>query len=151
MNETRSRKSAARAKKTVVEQAAAIAIRRSTRTLQVCLIRRKGSKSWGIPKGVVDRGNTRKETALNEAWEEAGLKGRVVGKAIGTYMYRKFDKTLRVAVYIMEVLDQADTWDEAAFRERRWTSFEKAAARLTRHPVRPLLDRARTRLAHGAA
>ena len=150
MNETKSRKSASRAKQTVVEQAAAIAIRRSTRTLQVCLIRRKGSKSWGIPKGIVDRGDTRKETALNEAWEEAGLKGRVIGKAIGSYMYRKFDRTLRVAVYIMEVLDQADTWDEAAFRERRWTSFEKAAARLTRHPVRPLLERARTRLAGGA-
>jgi 8-oxo-dGTP pyrophosphatase MutT (NUDIX family) len=143
-------KKGTRAKRTVVEQAAAIAIRRRTRTLQVCLIRRKGSKAWGIPKGVVDPGDTRKETALNEAWEEAGLKGRLIGRAIGTYLYRKFDRTLRVAVYIMEVLEQADTWDEAAFRERRWTSFDKAAERLTRHPVRPLLDRARTLLADGA-
>jgi 8-oxo-dGTP pyrophosphatase MutT (NUDIX family) len=133
-----------------VQQAAAIAVRRSARTVQVCLIRRKDSKSWGIPKGVVDRGDTRKETALNEAWEEAGLKGRLIGDAIGTYKYKKWDKTLRVAVYVMEVLDQADTWDEAAFRERRWTSFDKAASRLTRHPARRFLDRARSMLMHSA-
>jgi hypothetical protein len=51
----------------------------------------------------------------------------------------------------MEVLDQADTWDEADFRERRWTSFDKAASRLTRHPVRPLLERAKTLLVNGVA
>jgi 8-oxo-dGTP pyrophosphatase MutT (NUDIX family) len=119
--------------------------------VQVCLIRRKGSKAWGIPKGVVDRGDTREETALNEAWEEAGLKGRLLGDAIGTYKYKKWDRTLRVAVYIMEVLGQAATWDEAWFRERRWTSFDKAAARLTGHPVQPLLDRARRLIADGAA
>ncbi len=151
MNATRSRKNASRTKRTLVQQAAAIAVRRRARSLQVCLIRRKGSKTWGIPKGVVDRGDTREETALNEAWEEAGLKGRLLGDAIGTYKYRKWDQTLRVAVYIMEVLDQADTWDEADVRERRWTSFEKAESRLTRHPVRPLLKRARSLLADGVA
>jgi 8-oxo-dGTP pyrophosphatase MutT (NUDIX family) len=151
MNATRPRKRVSRAKKAVIQQAAAIAVRRSARNYQVCLIRRKGSKSWGIPKGVVDQGDTREETALNEAWEEAGLKGRLIGDAIGTYKYEKWDKTLRVAVYVMEVLDQADTWEEAGFRERRWTSFEKAVSRLTRHPVRPLLERAKSLLVNGAA
>jgi 8-oxo-dGTP pyrophosphatase MutT (NUDIX family) len=151
MNATRPRKRVSRGKKAVIQQAAAIAVRRSARNYQVCLIRRKGSKSWGIPKGVVDQGDTREETALNEAWEEAGLKGRLIGDAIGTYKYEKWDKTLRVAVYVMEVLDQADTWEEAGFRERRWTSFEKAVSRLTRHPVRPLLERAKSLLVNGAA
>jgi 8-oxo-dGTP pyrophosphatase MutT (NUDIX family) len=131
-------------RKSVIQQAAAIAVRRSASDLQVCLIRRKGSRSWGIPKGVVDQGDTREETALNEAWEEAGLTGRLIGDAIGTYKYKKWDKTLNVAVYIMEVLGQAATWEEAGFRERRWTSFDKAAARLARHPVKPLLRRARS-------
>lgn len=139
------------ADRAVPQQAAAIAVRRSDKSLEVCLIRRKGSKGWGIPKGVVDRGDTHEETALNEAWEEAGLKGRLIGDAIGTYDYEKWGKTLTVAVYVMEVLDQADTWEEAGFRERRWTSFAKAASRLTRHPVRPLLDRARSLLADGVA
>jgi len=150
MNAIKSRKRVSPTKRAVVQQAAAIAVRRGARQVQVCLIRRKGSKSWGIPKGVVDRGDTRQETALNEAWEEAGLRGRLIGDAIGTYKYKKWDKTLRVAVYIMEVLDQAATWEEAWFRERRWTSFEKAASRLAGHPVEPLLDRVRSVLLHGA-
>ena len=55
------------------QQAAAIAVRRNGDRVQVCLIRRKGSRKWGIPKGQVDPGDTHEETALNEAWEEAGI------------------------------------------------------------------------------
>jgi len=57
-------------------QAAAIAIRGAGEKLQVCLIKKKDSRKWGIPKGIVDPGQTHGATALNGAWEEAGLKGR---------------------------------------------------------------------------
>jgi hypothetical protein len=43
----------------------------------------------------------------------------------------------------MEVLKQHPTWQEADFRERRWTSFSEAAALLAAHPVRVFLDRAK--------
>jgi 8-oxo-dGTP pyrophosphatase MutT (NUDIX family) len=108
----------------------------------MCLIRRKKSKVWGIPKGVVDAGDTRRETALNEAWEEAGLSGKLLDKAVGTYEYEKWGTTLTVAVYLMQVVKQEATWDEDTFRERHWTSFDDGAALLKRHPVYPLLGRA---------
>ena len=136
------------------QQAAAIAVRRNGETLEVCLIRKRKSKTWGIPKGLVDPGDTHEETALNEAWEEAGLRGRLVGDAVGTYEYEKWGTTLTVAVYIMEVLEQHDEWQEAGFRERTWASFGEAASLLMEHPVRPLLDRlceediCRTRCSH---
>jgi phosphohistidine phosphatase len=133
------------------QQAAAIAVRRNGDTLQVCLIRRKKSKRWGIPKGLVDPGDTLEETALNEAWEEAGLRGRLIGDAIGSYEYEKWDTTLAVAVYLMEVLEQHDQWQEVGFRERKWTSFGEAASLLIDHHVRPLLDRANSLLADGVA
>jgi phosphohistidine phosphatase len=133
-----------------VQQAAAIAVMRIAGDLEVCLIRRKGSKSWGIPKGLVDPGDTREETALNEAWEEAGLTGRLVGKPVGTYEYEKWGTTLTVAVYLMQVVAEEDTWEEEVFRERRWVSFEDAVSLLQRHPVLPLLSRARRMIAdHG--
>lgn len=134
----------------VVQQAAAIPIRRARGRLQVCLIRRKGSKSWGIPKGLVDPGDTLQETALNEAWEEAGLSGRLLGRAVGTYEYEKWGKTLKVAVYLMEVRAQERTWEEDVFRERRWTPIEDAVSLLKRHPVRALLDRAMRRIERDA-
>lgn len=125
-------------------QAATIAVRREHDRLQVCLIRKKGSDTWGIPKGLIDPGDTREETALNEAWEEAGLRGRLVGDLIGSYEYRKWGTRFTVAVYVMEVLSQDDTWHEVKIRERRWTSFDEAEDLLATHPARPLLDRARS-------
>ena len=58
-------------------QAAVVAYRRVGDAVEVCLIRRLTTTVWGIPKGLVDPGDTLEETALNEAWEEAGLKGRL--------------------------------------------------------------------------
>ena len=98
---------------------------------------------WGIPKGTVDAGDTHVETALKEAWEEAGLRGRVVGDALGTYRYEKWGGTLVVMVYLMEVLEQFDDWEEASIRERKWTSFSKATSLLVEHPAHPFLDSAR--------
>ena len=125
------------------QQAAAIPVRKKSSTLEVCLIRRKGSTNWGIPKGSVDPGDTHEETALKEAWEEAGISGRLIGVSLGTYEYDKWDMTLEVVVYLMEVLEQHPTWQEAGFRERRWMSFGEAATLLVTHPARAFLDRAK--------
>lgn len=124
------------------QQAAAIAIRRKGDTIEVCLIRRRNAGSWGIPKGTIDPGDTPEETALNEAWEEAGLEGRVLGGAIGSYEYEKWYTTLSVAVFVMEVVEEHAEWLESDIRERRWASLEEASLLLAEHPARPLLDKA---------
>ena len=134
----------ARTDRDPLPQAAAIAVRLERDRFQICLIRKKGSDTWGIPKGLIDPGDTREETALNEAWEEAGLRGRLVGDPIGSYEYRKWGTRFTVAVYVMEVLSQDDTWREVKFRERRWTSFDEAKSLLEDHPAGPLLERARS-------
>jgi 8-oxo-dGTP pyrophosphatase MutT (NUDIX family) len=54
---------------------------------------------------LVDPGDTPEETALNEAWEEAGLRGRLIGDVVGTYEYEKWNTTFAVTVYLMEVLE----------------------------------------------
>jgi 8-oxo-dGTP pyrophosphatase MutT (NUDIX family) len=127
----------------ISQQAAAIAVRWKQDDLEVCLIRKMGSKNWGVPKGLVDPGDTHEETALKEAWEEAGISGRLIGKSLGTYKYDKWDSTFEVTLYLMEVLEQHARWQEFGFRERRWTSFSQAASLLSEHPVHPFLDRAR--------
>jgi 8-oxo-dGTP pyrophosphatase MutT (NUDIX family) len=125
----------------MVHQAAAIPFCRREDGVYLCLIRRRESKFWGIPKGFIDPGDTREETALNEAWEEAGLRGELIGDAIGTYQYVKFRAKLSVAVYVMEVQAEEPVWQEAKLRERRWHPLEQAVALLAGHPVQPLLDR----------
>jgi len=129
------------------DQAGTIAVRGVGRECQLCLIRKKGSEDWGIPKGIVESGATPAETALTETWEEAGLRGRLMGEPIGTYQFKKRSSMLTVAIYLMEVLEQLEEWEEDWFRERSWFSFDEAASLLDDHPVRPLLDRARGLLA----
>ena len=131
---------------TVPQQAAVIAFRRSPQGPDVCLIRRRGSGKWGIPKGFIDPGHTAKEAALIEAFEEAGLEGRIVGRRVGLYRYRKWSARLTVAVYLMEVVAEHRTWQEMKVRERRWQSLDDAGGLLARHPVRACWKRIRARL-----
>jgi len=123
-------------------QAAVIPLRRTSGSgVQVCLIRRKDSSKWGIPKGFIDRGDTPEQAALTEAYEEAGLSGQLMGESIGTYKYKKWGMSLTVAVFLMEVLEEESSWEEMGVRERRWLPIEEARALLEDHRVRPLLDR----------
>ena len=125
------------------QQAAAIPIRRRGSDVQVCLIRKRLSAgAWGIPKGTVDSGLNHAETALKEAWEEAGVRGRLIGDALGTYRYEKVGRPLTVMLYVMEVLECHDDWDEAGLRERMWASLDQAGSLLGEHPAYAFLGRA---------
>jgi 8-oxo-dGTP pyrophosphatase MutT (NUDIX family) len=79
---------------------------------------------------------------LNEAWEEAGLRGRLVGDALGAYKYEKYGRPLTVMVFVMEVLEHHKDWIEAGIRERKWVSLDEAAVLLTEHPAHGFLERA---------
>jgi 8-oxo-dGTP pyrophosphatase MutT (NUDIX family) len=128
------------------QQAAVFAVRNSGADIEVCLIRRRDANNWGIPKGFIEAGDTPEETALNEAWEEAGIHGQLVGEAIGTYEYAKSGARLTVAVYVMRVVEELTTWPEMRFRERRWVPMDDAASALKRHPVWGLLEHVSARL-----
>lgn len=127
-------------------QVAVVAIRRGDEGVEVCLIRRKGSETWAIPKGFIDRGDTPERAALNEALEEAGITGELLDGAVGTYEYEKWSAPLTVAVYMMEVLEEQAKWKEMTFRERSWRPMEEAAVLLETHPVQSLWDRLRDRI-----
>ena len=69
----------------VPQQAAAIPFRRDGDGVRVCIIRKRDSERWGIPKGLVDPGDTPEQTALTESlevhkeqeiWLEARLRER---------------------------------------------------------------------------
>jgi len=118
---------------TKLDQAAAIPYRRTKDGIEICLITTRSGR-WGIPKGLVDPGDTPPITALKEAHEEAGILGHLVGDAVGIYAYEKWDTELRVEVYLMQVERTLDYWDEAEFRERKWVSPTEAIKLMADHP-----------------
>jgi 8-oxo-dGTP pyrophosphatase MutT (NUDIX family) len=121
------------------QQAGAIAIRRNGEHVEVCLIRKRATGKWGIPKGIIDPGETPEETALKEAWEEAGLEGWLKRPPLGTFRLEKWNTSFEVVVYLMTVHQEADEWPEKHLRRRRWMSFQEAAGRLVQHPAGPIL------------
>ena len=101
-----------------IRQAAALPFRRG----RVCLITSRNGRRWIIPKGWIEAGQTAGESALQEAWEEAGLTGALDGEPIGSYLYEKDGKTHHVVVFIMRVTTVAQDWPEREMRQRSWVS-----------------------------
>ena len=132
-----------------VQQAAAVPYRSSRGGLEVCLITTLSSGKWSIPKGFIDQGDSPRETAGREAEEEAGVHGRVVGDPVGYYDIAKYGGTYTVAVYLLEVEQVDDEWDEQAVRQRQWTSPKVAAQLLGGRRVSPVFDQAVSLLGRG--
>jgi 8-oxo-dGTP pyrophosphatase MutT (NUDIX family) len=112
-------------------QASAIPFRWRDGALEFCFITSIRARRWGFPKGLIDPGETAVEAALKEAWEEAGLRGEIVGDALGSYQYEKWGERLDVEVFVMRVQSAADDWQESAQRERRWAGLEEAMQLIT--------------------
>jgi 8-oxo-dGTP pyrophosphatase MutT (NUDIX family) len=118
-----------------IPQAAALPMRSG----RVCLVMSRDGKRWVIPKGHVEVGHTPAETALQEAWEEAGLVGALERHPVGSYVYEKRGSVYHVVVYRMEVTGVADRWPEPE-RGRRWVTPERALKLVTDPGLRRLLS-----------
>jgi 8-oxo-dGTP pyrophosphatase MutT (NUDIX family) len=119
--------------------------------IAVLLVRKKHSKSWGIAKGNAEPHLSLAENAAKEAFEEAGVKGRIEPRAAGTYraVKRKYGLKLvvEVCVYFLEVLETTTKWAEKGEREIKWCSPREAAILLHE----PLLAELCNRLARQEA
>ncbi len=126
-------------------QVAALCTRDTSPGGDVLLITSRDTKRWIIPKGWPIDGLNGPETALQEAWEEAGVRATEVGQTpVGYYSYDKklSDGTAQpvtTSVYHIEVSDLADDYPEADQRTRCWVSRKVAAERVQEPELRDLL------------
>jgi ADP-ribose pyrophosphatase YjhB (NUDIX family) len=123
---------------TAILESGALAYRRlKNGKLVILLVSKKRSKKWGIPKGRVNASLSFGETAAKEAFEEAGVIGRVSPNSIGMFRAKKgtpIPKNIEVWVYLLEVDETLSKWPEKQTRQTRWVSC-KVAARELREPV----------------
>ena len=110
------------------EQSGVVPYRRVNDRIEVLLITSLGGKRWIIPKGLLEPDLTAAGSAAMEAYEEAGVKGRIGDAEIGEYRYKKWGGTCRVKVYLLEVQEELDDWLESGQRERKWMSVDEAAS-----------------------
>lgn len=100
-----------------------------------------------FPKGFIDPGDEPTGTAIREAYEEAGLRGRIVGRPLGCYQTAKNGGSVTVLALLMEVQRSESEWPEHATRERRWVSLEQASGLLDNPQLVELLKAAAARIA----
>jgi 8-oxo-dGTP pyrophosphatase MutT (NUDIX family) len=125
-------------------QAGVVPYRRTPRDVEFCLITSTEGR-WIFPKGAVKAGKNYWKTAIREALEEAGLRGCLLCRPLGSYEMVKDEKHYNLVLFLMEVTRCAEVWEEADFRRRRWATQDEAR-RLLCQPLRDCLDVAVARI-----
>ncbi len=111
-------------KQSLIPQAAAIVVKDN----RFCIVTTGGGQGWVIPKGNL-KGSFR-QTASAEAWEEAGVRGKVGRRVLAAFKYQKAGKKYRVKVFLLRASQVSSVWPENKTRQRKWLSFKKAMGRL---------------------
>ncbi len=102
--------------------------------IEILLITSRNTKRWIIPKGWPIKGLKPCDSAAQEAFEEAGVRGKVARRPIGRYVYAKRLKAgpkaipCELQVYPLEINKQERRWPEAGQREIKWFRPEQAIA-----------------------
>ncbi|AUQ59206.1 putative NUDIX hydrolase [Phaeobacter inhibens] len=120
-------------------QVAVMCYRNGDKSKEVLMITSRGTGRWIVPKGWPIKGMNGPQSALQEAWEEAGVRdARIEGEPVGTYEYMKLQdngtkEVVHTLVYVAEVSELSDDYPEQSERTREWMS-PKAAAELVAEP-----------------
>lgn len=120
-----------------------------TTTSGVVYVRRNGKSSWSgnsFPKGRVDEGETMKQAAIREVWEETGIKAKIlpgnayVGKGEGSFSITHFFLMVKVGGRPQRT-DETDrvelvTWDEAVrYFKKAGNRRDPKIVKLAQHAV----------------
>lgn len=120
--------------------------------IEVLVVTSRGSRSWIIPKGWPLKKKTLAASAATEAFEEAGIRGKVFERAIGRYTYLKEIDGGQIVPCIVDVFQiEAETeherFKELGQRVIAWVSPVEAARRVREVELKSLLIDFRPRAA----
>jgi 8-oxo-dGTP pyrophosphatase MutT (NUDIX family) len=115
-------------------QVAAVCYRLSGSSVEFLLVNTSSGK-WTFPKGRLNPSLSASESALREAWEEAGAKGRIEEKHFGFYLDTKRTlghdsrtREVRIAAYLFEVHNTVAP--EESGRNPSWFAPQEAKKQL---------------------
>lgn len=113
-------------------QIAAMPIRRQADgSLEILLVTSRTTRRWIVPKGWPMKGLKDHDAAAREAFEEAGVVGRISHEPAGRYTYwkRMADHFVlcEVTLYLLEVDRQLASWAEQDQRRSQWFKLADAA------------------------
>ncbi|HEY1876133.1 MAG TPA: NUDIX hydrolase [Rhizomicrobium sp.] len=125
-------------------QVAALCWRMGKRGLEVLLVTSLNSKRWILPKGWIEPELTGPENAAREAFEEAGVTGKIGIQPVGHYHYLKERREgggipISVDVFALAVTRQSDDWPEKGQRSMIWVPLDQAEGKVSEPGLRAAL------------
>jgi 8-oxo-dGTP pyrophosphatase MutT (NUDIX family) len=113
--------------------------------VEVLLVTGRSSRRWLVPKGWPMRDRSLAEAAAQEAFEEAGVRGRVA-EAIGSFGHAQNHRLLgrfqvSILVHPLAVETQLADWPERRERSRRWFGLDQAREAVASPELRRILAR----------
>ena len=114
-------------------------------SLEILLVKTPQTRRWIIPKGWPIKGLKPPKSAAREAYEEAGIRGVVRAKSVGTFSYEKRLEEggaivlCEVQVFPLKVKRQLKTWPEAHERMARWFEADRSIAVIKDMGLRELI------------
>jgi 8-oxo-dGTP pyrophosphatase MutT (NUDIX family) len=113
---------------------------------QIMLLTSRERRRWVIPKGWPMKKRKPAEVASQEAYEEAGLIGQIVGKRpLGNFHYEKrlAKKAIicEVLVFLFRVERQLDDRPERGERETKWFDATEAASLVEEGGLAEIVER----------
>lgn len=124
----------------VFQQSGVIPYRIIEGKLEILLITTRKRQGWVIPKGGLCKGMSPHDSAAKEAWEEAGVLGRVTTEKLGNYQYRKRGNIYRVNLFLLPVEEILEDWPEATARERKWLEVNQAAELVKENSLKRIIQ-----------
>jgi 8-oxo-dGTP pyrophosphatase MutT (NUDIX family) len=125
-------------------QYGALPYRESRAGVEILLVTSRETRRWVIPKGWPQSGLPPHRAAEVEAFEEAGVVGKVKRKTIGSYWYDKRVESgasvrCKVRVFPLRVTRQLKKWPEKRQRRSRWHSPAQASRRVRETYLRQII------------
>jgi 8-oxo-dGTP pyrophosphatase MutT (NUDIX family) len=112
--------------------------------VQILLVTSRGTRRWIIPKGWPQSRTPPHRAAAQEAFEEAGVVGKVSKKTVGSYWYDKIFESgatvrCKVRVFPLRVTRQFKRWPEKRQRQTQWHSPAQASRRVCETHLRQII------------
>ena len=122
-------------------QSAAAPVRVVDGRIEVLLVTSLRSGRWILPKGIIEKDMTPCLSAAKEAWEEAGVKGRMEVRSLGMFQNSKWGGICDVEVFRMDVTKIANKWPESDKRKRKWFALADAMKEVYPAGVAQILEK----------
>lgn len=126
-----------------VQSAGAVVVQRRGPELYYLLIKHQKGQHWGLPKGHIDPGETREQTALREIQEETGLHVELIPDFCRKIRYPISDGVYKTVWYFIATTSQTLTvLPPQEIRHAVWLELLDACRLMTHRSSANLLKRA---------